>query len=73
MATKHGYARRHLGGGNTLKAGTRIRRANAGRSLGRAPGKEPGPAVYKADRRKAIAIGQRLEELEGLVSDEASA
>lgn len=51
MATKHGYARSHLGGGNVLKAVTRVKRSGSGKSLGRAPGRMPGPAIYKKDIR----------------------
>jgi hypothetical protein len=73
LATKRGYARHHLGGGNVLKAVTRVKRSCAGRSLGRAPGKTPGPAVYKADRRKVVVIGLKLEELEERMQDAQSA
>lgn len=55
MTTRRGYARRHLGSGNALKAVTRTRRSAAGQQLGRAPGRTPGPARWRAHERRHLA------------------
>lgn len=65
MSTRHGYARRHLGGGNLLKAVTRATRRANGRSRGRAPGRVPGPARWRVHERRALeALRQVAENIE---------
>jgi hypothetical protein len=59
-----GYGRRHLGGGNILRAVTRTRRSAARQDLGRAPGKQPGPARYKKDLRILRQIAEVEAEIE---------
>jgi hypothetical protein len=67
MATKRGYARRHLGGGNTLKAVTRSRRAAAGRSIGKTHPLKHAP-VWRAHERRAnerlLAVVEQVSERE---------
>lgn len=62
MATKRGYARRQLGGGNLVKAVTRARRRASGHSAGRAPGKAPGPAVWRVHERRALEALQQVAD-----------
>lgn len=67
-----GYHRALMGGGHILKAVSRARRAAASNMIGRAPGKTPGPAVYKTDLRKARRIDELNERLAPYFPEESA-
>jgi hypothetical protein len=71
------YHRDQLGGGNTLRAVTRTKRAAAGHQLGKAPGKAAGPANWRVHRRRAaeraMAVIEQAQEREASGGQDQSA
>ena len=66
------FHRAILGGGNALKAVTSAKRSAASRQLGVAPGRAPGPAIWRAHRRKAVQAATRAIEQAQAREDQAA-
>lgn len=64
MTTKRGYARRHLGGGNILKAVTRARRSAASNQIGKTFPLKHAPRWRTQERRALERIETAMESAE---------